>query len=238
MARSRDENRGAAKGPSFTKTTKELVTFITAATFANVVYQLANADRTATPLSPSRIHWQSWVLATTATVTAARFFYGNMRYLDCDLDRSPKGAFQIAVSTLDIINIVTDSLILSLLSFYVNSAASFVRVLIALFSLEILWFLVTLALDPPKQPLVELATRSQTRMHTLWQLNNLWPVITMISVLSDKSLSETSLLYIFTPVIAVNTIIDAWLGRNVYFQFADTGEPTSPDPVNQAGGSQ
>src|SRR5262245_55034659 len=100
--------------------TKELITFVTAATFASLLLVVSESADSADGSLLRSVRWQTWTLGFCVLLLTVRFFYGNMRYVDCHLDTPPPTHRDTISTVLTVGNIIADSLILALASFYIE----------------------------------------------------------------------------------------------------------------------
>lgn len=206
------------------------MTFITAASFANLLAQIAVTSDTAGVSGLAAIAWQTWTVGGVLLILTARFFYGNMRYLDCNLDVSPTNVAERFITAVTVINIIVDSLILSFASFFVERPKDFALLIAVLLGFEVVWFTVTtfVAATTGNEPL----RQSDFRRILSWQINNFSALIVLIIIVISTDATST-VVAALTGALALNTAVDAYIGRETYFKI---GTPPREDPADGAAG--
>lgn len=180
-------------------------------TFANTVYLMVTKDP-AQPFSVANMEFSlpRIICGCIAFIMTMRFFFGNNQFIDDVMNdplKSPwKKFYQFAF-------IGIQSAVLLVISYSIPRQAEFVYGMIALFGIEILWYLLSFLIDRSSV----WGDSSKDRMQFLFaELNNLLFVVGCVLLCLFFNVQNLMWLLLVFGLFVINTIHDAWKNMPAY----------------------
>lgn len=199
---------------SIIRSLKEISTIIFGLALTNTIVQFLLVDGKVKDVN--EITFLSVLIFALLVINNIRFFHGNFRHLDLTYSSSEKttiGDSKLHAKgekvSLDFFIIIGESLILSAISFYQIRPLYFFYLMTLLLIVDVIWFLGTYQYTLDKKIF---------NHQRIWAMNNVIVIFLMLAIYSfSTSIDQEILPYIFSIILAINTIVDYRVNWNFYF---------------------
>jgi len=197
------------KAPQTTvESLKEIISIVTGLTITNSTLVLLTKGTYNDIYPITGLSGISILLFLFVTINVIRFYHGNMKHINSGYLRDYQG-FSIRVSggarlAIDFFVIFMQSILFSIMSFYLFDFNSFIPVFLLLLGIDIIWNLSKWTLDDRKE-LVH---------HKVWFLNNLICGIA-IAIIFFTIEGNTKVILVCTTLFA-NTLLDYCIGNTAH----------------------
>lgn len=198
---------------------KEITTIIIGLALTNTIIQFLVAGATVKVIS--EMSMESTIIFALLLINMVRFYHGNFRHLDVtyccsnvedseseSVKHHPRGE----KVPIDFFFILTESLMLSGISFYQGKLTYFFYGFVALLVVDAMWFGMTFLAGkfvPSKESLVHQRN---------WAINNVIAIVLLLLTLSflDR-LPQSAPPYVLSAILFANTVVDYRINWSLYF---------------------
>jgi len=198
---------------------KEITTIIVGLALTNTIIQFLVVGATVRVIS--EMSMESTIIFALLLINMVRFYHGNFRHLDVtyccgSVEDSESGSIKQHPRgekvPIDFFFILTESLMLSGISFYQGKLTYFFYGFVALLAVDVTWFGLTFLAGrfvPSKEVLVHQRN---------WAINNTIAIVLLLLGLSflDR-LPQSAPPYVLSAILFANTLVDYRINWSLYF---------------------
>jgi hypothetical protein len=191
-------------------TLKSIITLLAGLTITNSSIILLTGSSFSEVVDIKNLPFQSVLLYFLIIINIVRFYHGNSKHIDIEVVSKHEvrkiGGLKLAA---DFFSILLQSVIFSIMSFYLNNPGTFFIIFTVLLWVDILWYITT----------NNFADKTQYDHQKKWTINNLVVAILLVIFLFILDIDTDSLLFFILAYSAIllNTVIDYIISWKYYF---------------------
>ena len=191
---------------------KAIITIITGLTITNSIVMLLTNSSYKDVYSFKDLSWISILTCLFVVINVIRFFHGNIKHINeeyvYDFQQYRAKATSVGGRFIaDFIVIFTQSIIFSIMSFYINHYSNFIIAVLVLLLVDIMWVISKFKFENAKEIL----------RYKVWLINNLSIGVIITVIFFTKIAYSNFAITITYTLLYINTAIDYYFNRHYYF---------------------
>jgi len=188
---------------------KSIITLLAGLTITNSSIILLTDNSYSRVVNIDSLPLQSILLYFVIIINIVRFYHGNTKHIDIEIVSEQEtrkiGGIKLAA---DFFSILLQSIIFSIMSFYLNNNETFVAIFTVLLGIDIFWYITT----------NNFADKKHYDHQKRWTINNLIAFVVLLLIFLIKLDTSSSLFFVLAYItILLNTIIDYIISWKYYF---------------------